>query len=492
MHKWVLGVLLLAVLVACPTETYYTVTATAGAGGKVSPTSQKVLKGTPTTVAVTPDTGFNILEITGTCGGIAFGGTFNTSIIKADCSVIASFKVAPPTRFTVTATAGAGGAVSPASQQVNVGAAAVINVTPNAGYVVNTATGCGGTINAAGTTYNTATINADCAVNVSFKIGAPTNGSTNFPVTGLGAPQASRTSNYRISALPTPAGGRPLVIWLHRNNSLSNPVPTAYATWTDPQAAVLVAPQGINGFWNFRMDGRDAAGTQPDVDDVAFIEALIARATNSTTPLFGTGNVVNPSKVFVVGEGAGATMAYYLYADTRTQNLIAAIAPFSGTLYCQTSDGGNGTLPYIPPADSDLNCGEDNGAGYFVPRPALYNRTSPPRIFDLHATNDLPETPPPALDDPFGTLVPFINKWAITSNNCGSSLPSASPVFTANIEGLKVDAYRQRNQSDSAPCPADVTFYFVENGGHVPQGYAERVIQWFFGKYNTLTNTFNP
>jgi hypothetical protein len=36
-----------------------------------------------------------------------------------------------------------------------------------------------------------------------------------------------------------------------------------------------------------------------------------------------------------------------------------------------------------------------------------------------------------------------------------------------------------------------VTFFIVQNGGHVPQGYAERIVKWFFGQYNTQTNSFN-
>jgi poly(3-hydroxybutyrate) depolymerase len=315
-------------------------------------------------------------------------------------------------------------------------------------------------------------------------------GSTNFSVTGLGALQATRTSQYRVSGLAAPVGGRPLVIYLHGDGSINTPVPSTYSAWTDQQAAVLVAPQGVDATWRFRMDGKNNAGAAAEVDDVAFIDELISRATNAGNPLFGAGNKVDPTKVFVVGESRGAGLAYYLYADPRTKNKIAAIAPLSGTFFCASSNSGNGTLPYNPPPDSDLNCGENGGFGYFGPKASLYTRATAPRVLAIHGSNDLPETAAPALDNEFGTLILMTKQWAQTSNACGSSLPSANPVFAnANIAGRSVTAYRQRNQAGNAPCSADVTFFIVQGGGHVPQGYAERVVKWFFGQYNTLTNT---
>jgi poly(3-hydroxybutyrate) depolymerase len=325
--------------------------------------------------------------------------------------------------------------------------------------------------------------------------GNPTTGTTNFAVTGLGAPQASRTSKYRVSGQPAPAAGRPLVIYLHGNGTTDVQIPATYAAHTDAFAAVLVAPQGLNADWRFRMDGKNNGNPAlAGVDDVAFIDEIITRATNAGNPLFGAGNTIDPTKVFVVGESRGAGMAYYLYADSRTKNKISAIAPISGTFFCETSNGGNGTTPYNPPADSDFNCGENGGFGYFAPKASLYTRATPPRLLNIHGTlasGEFAATPPPALDNEYGSLILMTKQWAQTSNTCGASLPSANPVFNAPINGKTVNAYRQRNQAGNAPCAADVTFFIVENGGHVPQGFAERIVKWFFGQYNTLTNTLN-
>jgi poly(3-hydroxybutyrate) depolymerase len=400
----------------------------------------------------------------------------------------------PTVQFTVTANAGLNGLVSPPTQKVNSGATTTITVTANAGFSISSVTGCGGTLS--NNTYTTAVIGADCAVNASFAANPPaattTTGTTNFAVTGAGVLQASRTSRYRVSGVVAPVGGRPLVIYLHGDGDSNVQVPSAYTTWTDAQAAVLVSPQGLNATWRFRMDGKDNAGAAAEVDDVAFIKEIITRGSSAANPLFGAGNKIDSSKVFVIGESRGAGFAYYLYAHPDTKNLITAIAPISGTFYCATSNGGNGTTPYNPPNDSDFTCGENGGFGYFGPKSSLYTRASAPRIFAVHGSDDLSETAAPALDNQYGTLILMTKQWAATSNNCGNVLPSANPVFSnASINKKTVSAYKQRNTANTAPCAADVTFFVVQGGGHVPSGYAERITKWFFEQYNTQTNTFN-
>ncbi|MBP6807950.1 MAG: hypothetical protein KA125_06610, partial [Chromatiaceae bacterium] len=69
--------------------------------------------------------------------------------------------------YTVTATAGANGTISPASQTVAHGATTTFTVTPNAGYSAS-ASGCGGSLS--GTTYTTGAITAACTVSATFSL----------------------------------------------------------------------------------------------------------------------------------------------------------------------------------------------------------------------------------------------------------------------------------------------------------------------------------
>jgi hypothetical protein len=70
-----------------------TVTPSAGPGGSISPdTPQLVAIGGSLDLVVTPDTGFRIADVAGTCGGQLIGTTYTTFSVKADCTVEATFE----------------------------------------------------------------------------------------------------------------------------------------------------------------------------------------------------------------------------------------------------------------------------------------------------------------------------------------------------------------------------------------------------------------
>jgi hypothetical protein len=71
-------------------------------------------------------------------------------------------------RVAVTATAGEGGTISPATQRVTKGGQASVTVNPGSIYDIQSVTGCGGSLS--GKTYQTGTVNADCAITASFKL----------------------------------------------------------------------------------------------------------------------------------------------------------------------------------------------------------------------------------------------------------------------------------------------------------------------------------
>lgn len=71
-------------------------------------------------------------------------------------------------QVTVTATAGTGGSITPASQSVNKGSTVTFTVQPNANYTVQSVTGCAGSLD--GNTYRTGAVNANCSVQASFVI----------------------------------------------------------------------------------------------------------------------------------------------------------------------------------------------------------------------------------------------------------------------------------------------------------------------------------
>lgn len=148
----------------------HTVTATAGAGGNVDPSSATVATGGTTTVTVTPDAGFSIVSVSG-CGGSLSGNAYTTGAITADCTVSATFSVVAPVTHSVTATAGSGGSISPGSATVLDGGTASFAVTPDAGFLIAGVSGCGGSLS--GNTYTTGVITADCTVSATFSVTPP-------------------------------------------------------------------------------------------------------------------------------------------------------------------------------------------------------------------------------------------------------------------------------------------------------------------------------
>ncbi len=149
----------------------YTVTATAGAGGSIAPPSQLVVSGGNAQFTVTANSGFHVGVVSGdTCKPMNVGnGIWIAHGINANCAVIATFTETPPQQYTVTATAGEGGSISPPSQIVNAGGDAQFTVSADNGFEVASVSGNVCTPVANGNDSWTAEdITADCAVVASF------------------------------------------------------------------------------------------------------------------------------------------------------------------------------------------------------------------------------------------------------------------------------------------------------------------------------------
>ena len=89
----------------------YTVTSSAGSNGSISPMgSVTASSGSTKQFTVTPNTGYTA-SVGGTCGGTLSGNTYTTNPITTNCSVSATFAAA--NTYTITASAGSNGAISP-------------------------------------------------------------------------------------------------------------------------------------------------------------------------------------------------------------------------------------------------------------------------------------------------------------------------------------------------------------------------------------------
>ena len=143
----------------------YTVTASAGANGSVTPTSRSVTRGSTTTFTVSPNVGYERDGVSGDSGGSWSGNTYTTSAITGAKSLTFTFK---PASYTVNASAGAGGSVTPSSRTVTHGSTTTFTVSPSVGYERDGVTGDSGG-SWSGNTYTTSAITGAKSLTFTFK-----------------------------------------------------------------------------------------------------------------------------------------------------------------------------------------------------------------------------------------------------------------------------------------------------------------------------------
>ncbi|MDR1887469.1 MAG: hypothetical protein LBQ70_06080, partial [Prevotellaceae bacterium] len=179
----------------------YTITATAGANGSISPNgSVSVNHGANQTFTFNPTSGYQIdaVEIDGNVVNVS-GNTYTFTNVQANHSIEVSFKVIPPTQFTITATAGANGNISPSGNvQVNAGANQTFTFTPASGYQIDAVKVDGNVVNVSGNTYTFTNVQANHSIEVSFKVVS----STQFTITATAGANGniSPSGNVQVNA----------------------------------------------------------------------------------------------------------------------------------------------------------------------------------------------------------------------------------------------------------------------------------------------------
>ena len=148
----------------------FTITATAGTGGTISPAGAvTVNSGANQTFTITPNSGYQISEITvdGTSVGAVPSYTFSN--VTANHTISAAFTAIT---YTITATAGSGGAISPTGAvAVNSGANQTFTITPNSGYQISAVTVDGASVGAV-TSYTFSNVTANHTISASFSANA--------------------------------------------------------------------------------------------------------------------------------------------------------------------------------------------------------------------------------------------------------------------------------------------------------------------------------
>jgi hypothetical protein len=147
----------------------YTITASPGAGGSITPSGMGTyLEGASQTFTITPTAGYHITDVfvDGTSVGAVTSYPFSN--ITADHTISASF--AANTSYTITASAGSNGSITPSgSVSVNSGASQRFTITPAAGYRIASVLVDGASVGAVDT-YNFTHVQAPHTISATFTL----------------------------------------------------------------------------------------------------------------------------------------------------------------------------------------------------------------------------------------------------------------------------------------------------------------------------------
>lgn len=153
-------------------QLHFTITATSGSGGLISPSGSVLVNyGDNQTFTISPTVGYHTTDVLvdGTSVGAVASYTFNN--VTANHTISTTFAI---TTYTITATAGANGTVTPSGiTTVNYGGSQTYTIAPNSGYQIVDVLVDGSSVGAV-TNYAFNTTTANHTISASFNILAPT------------------------------------------------------------------------------------------------------------------------------------------------------------------------------------------------------------------------------------------------------------------------------------------------------------------------------
>ncbi|MFO7560633.1 MAG: hypothetical protein R6X10_17520 [Desulfobacterales bacterium] len=178
------------------TITTYTIGSSAGQNGTISPSGSVALShGADQTFTFTPNAGYHVenVLVDGSSFGLVSSYTFTN--ITSDHTISANFAV---NTYTITASAGSGGAISPSgSVSADYGSSKTFTFTPGSGYHIATVLVDGASVGAV-SSYTFSSITANHTISVSFAVNTYTITASAGP-NGAISPSGSVSADYGSS-----------------------------------------------------------------------------------------------------------------------------------------------------------------------------------------------------------------------------------------------------------------------------------------------------
>jgi hypothetical protein len=154
----------------------YTITATAGTGGSISPSgAASVTAGATQAYTITAAAGYKIAAVTVDGASVGAVASYSFPNVSGNHTISATFASAS---YSITASAATGGSISPAgSTSIAAGGAQTYTITPASGYSISAVSVDGASVGAV-TSYSFSNVQANHTIQASFATSATSGGST--------------------------------------------------------------------------------------------------------------------------------------------------------------------------------------------------------------------------------------------------------------------------------------------------------------------------
>ncbi|MCG8701953.1 MAG: DUF1593 domain-containing protein, partial [Bacteroidales bacterium] len=148
----------------------FTIAASAGQGGKITPNGNvKVNKGDDKTFTITANAGYEIADVTVNGTSIGAQASYTFTNVSSDQSISATFKVSNVVTYTITATAGANGSITPSGAvAVQEGKNQKFTISAAAGYKVKDVLVDNASVGAV-SSYTFSNVTADHSISATFE-----------------------------------------------------------------------------------------------------------------------------------------------------------------------------------------------------------------------------------------------------------------------------------------------------------------------------------
>ena len=232
---------------------HFNITATAGAHGAISHAGSMVCtQGTDVTYTFTPDSGYHVATVTVGGSSVAVASSYTFTNLQAAQTIAVTFEADPPLHFTIAASAGANGGVSPVgSLSATQGTDVTYTFTPSSGYHVAAVTVDGSSV-AVASSYTFTNVQAVHTIAVTFSRSAKISTALSFkssPYTSYRGHKFVFTGKISPSSMRT---GTRITIWIRKSGQAWRKLGTVYTNMYDNYSYTLYNGSRAHGKYYVR------------------------------------------------------------------------------------------------------------------------------------------------------------------------------------------------------------------------------------------------